>query len=154
MAYGESYVITSGKTAAASNALKVAVALATGAAVLNRWLAFDVSFDGTTATATPILVEIVRTTAASSGGSVGTIQHYNGFTPSAASSTARINDTADGTSPTVIQSWLINPTTAFSYQWPLGREFTMSVSSFAEIRLTTVTASGTPNYVVNLVFEE
>lgn len=148
------YVVNSGKTACASNAAKVAVALATGSAVTNTLVGFDVTFDGTSSSATPILVELVKTTAASSGGASATVQIVSANTSRSVQTTARINDTTDGSTPTVLAGWFVPPTGGFSYQWPLGREVEMPVSAFFEIRITTATGSGTPNYDVNLWFEE
>ena len=148
------YVCTA-TAASASNAAKVAIQLATGTAVTNKIIAFDISFDGTTATNTPIVVTLEKPTAASSGGST--------FTPltlgpqaaaDAAVTTSRVNDTTAGTGNVVYARWAINPTTGFSYQFPLGRELTMRVSEFLELKVTTVTASGTPTYHANLWFEE
>lgn len=143
------------KAACASAAAKVAIQLATGSTVTARVVAFDVTFDGTTATNTPILVEWVKTTAASSGGSTYTPLKYNADGQAvAANVTARINDTTDGTSPTIISSWEVPPTSGMSYQFPLGRELFIPASAFYEIRLTTASGSGTPNYAVNVVWEE
>ncbi len=68
--------------------------------------------------------------------------------------TARINDTTDGASPTVIRGWLVPPTGGFSYQWPLGREPSMFISDFMALRITTVAGSGTPNYDATITYEE
>lgn len=149
------YVVQSGKTACASNASKIAASLATGSAVTNKIVAFDCTFDGTDATKTPIRVELVKTTTAPSvSGAAFTPLVVSADTSRTAQTTARTNDTTDGSSPTVIAAWEVSPTAGISYQWPLGREPNMPVSAFWEIRVTTVTASGTPNYDVNLWFEE
>ena len=146
--------MNSGKVATASAAAKVAVEIATGAAVTCKIVAFDVSFDGTSATATPILIELVKTTAASSGGAAGTNNVVSADTSRTSQFTSRTNDTTDGTSPTVLSGWLVHPQTGLSYQWPLGREPNVPVSAFWEFRITTVSGSGTPNYDVNVWVEE
>ncbi len=146
--------MNSGKVATASAAAKVAVEIATGAAVTCKIVAFDVSFDGTSSSATPILIELVKTTSASTGGSAGTDNIVSADTSRTAQSTSRVNDTTDGGSPTVLSGWLVHPQTGMSYQWPLGREPNVPVSAFWEFRITTVTGSGTPNYDMNVWVEE
>lgn len=141
--------------ACAANAAKTAIQLATGTAVTAKLVAFDVSFDGTSATATPIVVTLEKPTAASSLGSVFTPLTYGPqAVANTASTTSRVNDTTPGTGNVVYHRWAVPPTSGFSYQFPLGRELTLRVSEFLELKVTTVTASGTPNYHVNLVFEE
>ncbi len=148
------YTVNSGKVVTASNAAKVGVQLATGAGVTAKLIAVDISFDGVDASKTGILCEIQRGTAASSGGTTYTPVNVGGGAARTAQTTARINDTTNVGGPTSLQSWLISPTAAFAYQWSLGREIEMSASSFLAVTLTTVTASGTPNYVVSATFEE
>lgn len=147
------YTVTTGKVVSPSNLSKVAVQLATASGVTSTVTGFDVGFDGTTGTATPLVVELVRTSGASSGGTTATLQQEYGKTRTA-QTTARINDTTDGASPTVIRSWPINPTTSFSYQWPLGRCPELDGSSYLEFRITTVAGSGTPNYWLTAAVEE
>jgi hypothetical protein len=118
-------------------------------------IGFDIGFDSTAtgAAAIPARLAIVRITAASSGGSTFTpVAWRKGQIASVC--TGRINDTTDGTSPTVVQEWLIPPTGAFSYQYPLGREFVMDASDFMELRLVTQAGLTTCNYIANLSYEE
>jgi hypothetical protein len=131
------FTVSTGVVASPSNGTKVAVQLAT------------------TATNTPIRVSFARETGASSvSGSAPTPVLAGGDASVTASTTARISDTTDGASPTEICSWYVPPTSGFSYQFPLGREISMKISDFVALRIITVTGSGTPNYVVNLWFEE
>ncbi len=147
------YVATSGKTAAGSATTKVAVQLATGAGVTCTVVGFDVSFDGTDSTKTPIRVAIVKPTAASTGGAAGTLNQVKGPTRTV-QTTTRTNDTTAGASPTTLAAWEISPTAAFAYQFPLGREIDMAASTFLEFQIITVAGSGTPNYDVNVWVEE
>lgn len=147
------YVVNTGKTAVVSNGLKIAVQVATGAGITCKLVQWDVSFDGADATKTPIRVELVKTTGASSGGAAGTFTQVQGKTRTVQAS-CRTNDTSDGSSPTVLAAWEVSPTSGMSMQYPLGREVEMDASSYLEIRITTVTASGTPNYDVNVWIEE
>src|SRR5882672_10570738 len=100
------FTVNSGKVACASAALKVAVQIASTAKKTCKIVAVDFTFDGTTATNTPILCEMVRETGASStGGSAPTPVLVGGDASVTTSMTARINDTTDGASPTVIRGW-------------------------------------------------
>lgn len=150
------YTVSSGRTAAAAaGTAKVAAALATGAAVKNSIIGIDVTFDSTATGAGAIsaLVELVRTTAASSGGAVATPAPWlKGDIASL--TTARINDTTDGTGPSVIKSWLIPVLSGVLQQLPLGREFPMFTSDFLEVRVTLLTGATACDYDVNVDIEE
>lgn len=156
MAQNRRYSISSGKTAAAAaGTAKVAVALATGAAVTNTIMGIDVTFDSTATGAGAIaaLVELVRTTAASSGGSTATPAAWKKG-QIAAATTARINDTTDGTGPSVLKSWLVPVTSGVLQQLPLGREFDMEASDFVEVRVTLQSGATACDYDVNVDIEE
>ncbi len=149
------FTVNSGKVASASAALKVAVQIASTSTKTCKIVGVDFTFDGTTATNTPILCEMVRETGASStGGTAPTPVLAGGDASVTSNMTARINDTTDGASPTVLCGWLVPPTGGFSYQWPLGREITLKISDFVAARVTTVAGSGTPNYDVTIWFSE
>jgi hypothetical protein len=156
MAQNRRYTVTSGKTAApAAAAVKVAVQLATGAAVTNTIIGIDITDDSvaTGAGAVPTLVELVRTTGASSGGAVATPAPWKKG-QIASGTTARINDTTDGAGPTVIMSWLVQPTGGQLMQLPLGRDVDMEASDFMEVRLTPQSGVTAYNYDVNVHIEE
>jgi hypothetical protein len=150
------YTISSGKTAApAATVVKVAVSIATGAAVTAVITGADITFDSTAtgAGAVPVLVELCRTTAAPSGGSTATPASWRKG-QMAAVATARVNDTTDGTSPSVVKSWLVSPTSGVLQQLPLGREFEVDPSDFWELRITPQTGFTACNYVANVDIEE
>lgn len=146
--------VSTATAASPSNTTKTAVQLATGAAVTCKVVGFDITFDGADSTKTPIMVTLQKPTGASSGGSSFTPLVVGPETSRTASTTSRVNDTTIGGSAVVYGRWYIPPTGGFSYQYPLGRELVMKVSEFLELVVTTVTASGTPNYAANLWFEE
>jgi len=149
------FTVNSGKVAAASAALKVAVQIASTATKTCKIIGVDFTFDGADATKTPILCEMVRETGVSAtGGSAPTPVLAGGDASVTSAMTARINDTGDGAGPTVICGWLVSPTSGFSYQWPLGREISLKISDFVAARVTTVAGSGTPNYDVTVWYEE
>lgn len=150
------YTASTGLVSLAASATRVAVGLATGTTVTAVITGFDVTFDSvsTGAGAIPVRVELVRCTGASNTtGTAPTPTKWNKST-GAAAVTARINDTVDGASPTIIKSWLVPPTGGFSYQFPLGREIEMDVSDFLELRLISQAGMTTCNYEANLDWEE
>jgi hypothetical protein len=150
---GQLFSVTSGKTAgAAAGSVKVAVALATGSGVRNVITQIDVTLNGTNAAAKPVLVELVKTTAAPSGGSTYTPIKVQSRVASV--TTARINDTTDGASPTIQQAWLVPATSGMVVQLPLGREIEMAPSEFWEVRITWQSAETVTDYLVNVYFEE
>jgi hypothetical protein len=149
------FTVNTGAVASPSNTTKVAVQLATTSTKACKIIGFDITFDGTDSTKTPILVTFARETGASSvSGSAPTPVLAEGDASVTANTTARISDTTDGASPTVICGWYVSPTSGLSYQFPLGREISMKISDFVAMRVTTVTASGTPNYNATVWFEE
>jgi len=149
------FTVNTGAVASPSNGTKVAVQIASTATKTCKIIGIDVTFDGTDATKTPILVTLARETGVSSvAGSAPTPVRVGGDASVTSAMTARISDTTDGSGPTVLCGWYIPPTSGFSYQWPLGREPTLAISDFVALRITTVTASGTPNYNATVWFEE
>jgi hypothetical protein len=149
------FTVNTGAVASPSAATKVAVQLASTTTKTCKIVGIDITFDGTDATKTPILVTIARETGVSStAGSAPTPALAGGDASVTSAMTARISDTTDGASPTVICGWYIPPTSGFSYQFPLGREITMKISDFVALRVTTVAGSGTPNYNATVWYEE
>lgn len=148
------FIVQSAKTAAASNATKVGCQIATTSTKTCKIIAYSVSFDGTTATNTPIEVKLVRPTAAGSGGATFTPLLVSGETSATSSTTARTNDTTAGASGVLLHSDFVPPTSGIYVQFPLGREIQCKISEFYELQVVTVTGSGTPNYQANLWFEE
>jgi hypothetical protein len=149
------YSVSSGLTSLAASTTIVACQLATSTTVTLTILGFDISFDSTAtgAGAIPVRVQLARPTAASSGGATMTPTVWNKG-DLAAQATARKNDTAAGTSPTVIKEWLVSPTAGFSYLFPQGREITMPISDFLELKLISQAGMTTCNYIGNLDLEE
>lgn len=147
------FSVTSGLTAgAAAGSIKVAIALAAGSTINGVLVGADITFDGVNAAAVPVKVEWVSTTAAPSGGSTYTPNQIGAERASII--TARVNDTTDGTSPTILAAWEIPPTSGVIQQLPLGREWKIPVSSFRELRVTWLSGQTVVNYLANLYFEE
>lgn len=149
------FTVNTGSVASPSAATKVCVQLASTSTKTCKITGFDITFDGTDATKTPILVTFARETGVSStSGSAPTPVLAGGDASVTSAMTARISDTTDGASPTVICGWFVSPTSGISIQFPLGREISLKISDFVALRVTTVAGSGTPNYSAVVWFEE
>ena len=148
------YTITSGASAVALSAATAKTILGVVAAsnVLARLVEAGVSFDGVTATAVPVLVELCD----SSGGGAGT----PGATPTpkqvrglarAAQCTAGNAYSAEPTTLTVLKQWLIHAQTGTMFQLPLGREVEHVGAGGIFIRCTAPAAVNARSY---MEFEE
>lgn len=108
-----------------------------------------VSFDGATATNTPVLVQMARATAAITGTSL---------TPDpvdssgvAALSTVRYNATVEGTIGVILDQWRIPPTTGYQVQWEQRDYVLVPVSGFWRIKAQ---AAQAVNATIGFWFEE
>jgi hypothetical protein len=149
------YTVSSTTQSLAASTTRVAVQLATGAAVTNTIIGADITFDSTAtgSGAIAVKVQIVRTTGASSGGTAPTPTPWKKGQV-ASVTTARINDTTDGSSPTIIWEWLISPTAGIIYQLPMGRDIDMEASDFVELRLVSQSGMTTCDYSAQLHYAE
>jgi hypothetical protein len=143
------YVISTGAVALSAATAKTVIEASTTANVPNEWVAVDITFDGVTASAVPVRVDFC-TYAATGTGTAYTPKKL-GQAVGTAQTTSKINDTVEPTTPVILFSWYIPPTSGVMYQWPLGRELFHTVSTVQGIRLT---APAAVNAIVNLTFEE
>jgi hypothetical protein len=145
------YSVTTGLTALAAATAKSMVEVNPGSGLPAELISMDVSSSyATSATPITLLIELVSNTATGTG-TTYTPKRY-GQAVGVAQSTTKINDTVEPSTPTVIQAWeLVLPSGPFSYQWPLGREYLLTTSSFNAIRCT---ASAVCSVIVNAVIEE
>jgi hypothetical protein len=143
------YIVTTGSTGLAAATAKTMVELVTTANVPCEWVAADITFDGVTASAVPVRVDFC-TYAATGTGSAYTPKRL-GQAVGTSQTTAKINDTVEPTTPAILFSWFVPPTSGLTYLWPLGRELFQNVSTVMGIRLT---APAAVNAIVNLTFEE
>jgi hypothetical protein len=149
---GKVYTVTTGGVALVAATAKTVAEITTGSGVTNAWVSFDVTFDGATATNVPVKVELVSYTGASTGTAFTPLKANGEAQNVAATSTAKVNDTVEPTTPTVRRSWAIPPTSGVLFQFPLGREVAyMPVSSIYGIRCT---APNGVNVYVQIDFEE
>jgi 2-methylaconitate cis-trans-isomerase PrpF len=143
------YVVTTGSIGLTAATAKTMIELATTANVPVEWIAADITFDGVTASAVPVRVDFC-TYAATGTGTAATNRRL-GQAVGTSQTTSKINDTVEPTTPTILFSWFIPPTSGVQYIWPLGRELFQNVSTIQGIRLT---AAAAVNAIVNLTFEE
>jgi hypothetical protein len=111
---------------------------------------FGISFDGVTATAVPVLVEIGTSTQAGAGtgaASPPTAVQVRGRATGGSAPTIAHNFTAEPTVQTVLRQWLITPNGGlFVYQLPLGREIECDSSAgTAKAIFARVTSAATVN---------
>lgn len=143
------FITTAGPTALTAATAKTMIEVSTTANVPCEWISVDIMFDGVTASAVPVRVDFC--TFAASGTGTGYTPKRLGQAVGTAASTVKINDTVEPTTPTVLFSWYVPPTSGIWYQWPLGRELFQNVSTVQGIRLT---APAGVNVITNLVVEE
>jgi hypothetical protein len=144
------FSVTTGLTSLTA-AAHTAIEINPSANVPAELIGFDVSCSYlTTGTPVSLLIELVSNTATGTGTSY-TPKRF-GQAVGTAAATVKINDTVEPSTPTVIYGWeLIVPGGPFSYQWPLGREYFLSTSTFNAIRIT---PSATVSVLVGAVIEE
>ena len=132
---------------------KTVVSVVRSANIPIRITELGVSFDGTSGTAEPVVVELCSSTQAGAGtaGSTPTPVQTSGATATA-SATGALNYSAEPTVLTVLKTWLVHPQTGIVLQFPLGREPQQNTTSDALcIRCT---APATVNCRAYLEFEE
>lgn len=140
----------------------VALTAATAKTVLNviaasgsvvRAVELGVSFDGVTAAAEPVTVELCKSTQATAGTSTAHTPVQSGGPTRTVQSTAARNYTAEPTVLTAVKRWLVHPQgLPFVLQFPLGREPEQVTSANGLcVRLTAPAAVNAQAY---LEFEE
>ncbi|KLL11580.1 MULTISPECIES: hypothetical protein [Protofrankia] len=94
-----------------------------------------ISFDGVTASAAPVLVEIVSFTTDGTG-TAGTVNQIYGRTVTPGF-TSKYNYSAEPTTPTVIDRYTLTPNGGLAiYDWPLGDSPDCAASSLIAVRCT------------------
>lgn len=145
------YCVTVDAIALTAATAKSVLELATGANDRARIVQWSVEFDGTSATATPVKVEVGRFSAA--------VTTATSFTPmkldaaeGAAAITAKHTATAEGAGTfDAGEIHRVPPTSGMVLQYPLGREWVVGTSGFWRMRLT---AAATVNATVSVTWDE
>lgn len=143
------YAITTGAVALAAATAKTIIEGSATANVPPEWIGLDLTFDGVTASAIPVRVDLCTYSATGTG--TGYTPKKFGQAVGVAASTWKINDTVEPSSAVIVYSWYIPPTSGIFYLWPLGRELFHAVSTVQGIRLT---APAAVNVIANLIIEE
>lgn len=145
-------VETNGDIALSAATAKSIMSVINAANSLIRIVEFAVSFDGTSATAEPVTVELCYSTQAGAGTTTShTIAQVRGPTRTVQATGAR-NYTAEPTTLTVWKRWLVHPTSGIVIQFPLGREPECTVT--ADALLIRCTAPAAVNVQGYIEFEE
>jgi hypothetical protein len=131
--------------AATAETLLSAVNAANATLQLIEW---GVSFDGVSATAEPVTVELCLCTEAGAGTSTThTLIQANGPTRTA-QFTGKRGFSAEPTTITVVKRYLVHPQTGVAYQAPLGREFQqITTQDSLLIRLTAPAVVNAQGYI-------
>lgn len=120
---------------------------------LSRCIEMHVSFDGVTASAVPVLVELCQCTQATAGTSTSHTIVQSGGPTRTAQGTAQRAYTVEPTVITVLKEWLVSPNGGhLTLQFPLGREFEQITT--ADGLLIRCTAPATVNARAYLEIEE
>ena len=140
----------------------VALSAATAKTVLNvvaasnalfRLIEFSVSFDGTSSTATPVLVELCYSTQAGNGtGSSSVTIAQTGGPTRTVQATSNKNYSTEPTTLTTWKRWRVHPQTGITMQFPLGREPEETVT--ADALCLRLTAAASVNAQAYMEFEE
>lgn len=116
-------VETNGDIALSAATAKTILNWISGSNALSRVVELSVSFDGTSATAEPVTVELCSSTQATAGTSTSHTIAQSGGPTRTAQGTAQRNYTAEPTVLTVLKRWLVRPDGGILLvQFPLGRE--------------------------------
>lgn len=147
---GRLYSVTSGSIALSAATAKTIIELAAGSAVSADLVQASVSFDAATAAA-GIVVELVRFTTTGTGTGYTPLKYNDAAQMMASVVTAKVNDTVEPGTPTVVESYFVPNTAGQFWQLPLGRELVLPPSGFLGLR---VTSAAVVNVRGNFLFEE
>jgi hypothetical protein len=143
---------TNGDVALTAATAKTILSVINAANGLIRLCELGVSFDGISATAEPVTVELCSSTEAGAGTATShTIVQFRGPTRTV-QATAKRNFSAEPTVLTVIKRWLVHPQSGIVVQFPLGREPEQVTT--ADALVIRCTAPATVNVQAYMEFEE
>lgn len=145
-------VESNGDIALTAATAKTVLSVINAANSLIRIVEFAACFDGVSATAEPVTIELCSSTQAGAGTSTShTILQCRGPTRTVQATAAR-NYTAEPTVLTVLKRWLVHPQSGLVMQFPLGREPEQVTT--ADALALRVTAPATLNFQGYMEFEE
>jgi hypothetical protein len=117
-----------------------------------RIIELSVSFDGVSASAEPVTIELMLSTEAGAGTATTHTIVQSGGPTRTAQATAKRNFTAEPTTLTAIKRWLVHPQAGLTIQFPLGREPEQVTT--ADAIVVRVTAPAAVNCQGYMEFEE
>lgn len=116
-----------------------------------RIVEWSVTFDGVTATAIPVKVEVGRFSAAVTTATTFTADKLDPADGAPAAVAKHTTTTEGAGTADDVKIFRVPPTGGLVMQYPLGREWVMAVSTFWRIRLT---AAAAVNATFHVVWEE
>lgn len=147
------YVIeTTGDISLSAATAKTILSWLNAANALFRITEIEISFDGVSATAEPVTVELMSSTEATAGTSTAHTIVQRGGPTRTAQGTAKRNFTAEPTALTCVGRWLVHPQTGRGEKLPLGREVEQITT--ADAMVIRCTAPATVNAQAHMVVEE
>lgn len=144
---------TTADVALSAATAKTVLSYIAASAVPFRIIEFSISFDGTSATAEPVTVELCNSTQAGAGsGSSSVTPLQSGGSAATVRGAGARNYSGEPTTLTTLKRWLVHPQTGFTLQSPLGRETEQNVT--ADALCLRVTAPATVNCQAYMEVEE
>lgn len=154
----QAYTVVTPSCALSAATAKSIMSVIAGAADAATLVEFSVSFDGVTASAVPVLVELCQSTQATAGTTTAfTPLQIRGWPGGAATCTAGVNYSAEPTVLTVVKQWWLTPNGGvLVIQQPLGREpqTIVAASTIGKALIVRCTAPATVNVRGYLEYEE
>lgn len=143
---------TAGAISLSAATAKTVLAIVNSSTGLIRLVEFGLAFDGISATAVPVLIELTSCSTTGAGTYTShTIQQTRGATRTVQAS-GRRNYTVEPSTQTTWKRWLVHPQSGIIVQFPLSREPEIITASFTMcLRLTAPAAVNCQGY---MEFEE
>lgn len=145
---------TEGEEALAAATAETVIALIGATQVKPKIIEFGVSFDGISATAEPVLVRMIRTTADDGTSTAATEVQFgdpDGPTPNCAAKHSYSAEPTKAAQPMAV--WHVHPQAGLVIQYPLGREPGLDNTTSNGIAIE-VTAPAVVNCSAYIVWEE
>jgi hypothetical protein len=151
MARLDFFAHSNGVIALASSAAKTALQVTAPANQRIAVKGLSVSFDGTSGSATPVVVDLCRQSGATTGSSTATIAKRDPAMPTVQSTAVQNITSGAETTDEVVQSWEIHPQSGVDYAFTLEDETIIAGSGKVGIRCN---APANVNCLVKLLCEE
>lgn len=145
------YCVSVDGIALAAATAKSVLELATGANDRCRIVQWSVEFDGTSATATPVKVEVGRFSAAVTTATMITPMKLDAAEGTASITAKHSTSTEGAGTASDYEIHRVPPTSGLVLQYPLGREWAVGTSGFWRMRLT---AAATVNATCTVIWDE